>query len=111
MLHGEIQDRYGHLPEPVERLFEVMQIRLLAKILRLSSVEIKSATVVIVFDPKAPIPEAGIRSLMDRYHRRFRLLSPLSFELQMPQPDWSAVMPELTAALQTLIACRAGRPT
>ena len=110
LLHGEIQDRYGSLPEPVERLFEVMQIRLLAKTLRLSSVEIKPATVVITFDPKAPIPEAGIRSLMDRYHRRFRLLSPLSFELQMPQPDWSAVMPELTAALQALIASRAGRP-
>ena len=38
LLYGEIQDRYGPLPAPVERLFEVMQIRLLAKSLRLASV-------------------------------------------------------------------------
>jgi transcription-repair coupling factor (superfamily II helicase) len=106
LLHGEIQDRYGPLPEPVERLFEVMQIRLLAKSLRLSSVEVKPGTAVIAFDPKAPLPETGIRALMDRYHRRFRLLSPLSFELQIPQTAWTGLAPELTAALQMLIDCR-----
>lgn len=105
LLHGEIQDRYGPLPEPVERLFEVMQIRLLAKSLRLASIEVKEGSAVIAFDPKASIPEAGIRSLMDRYRRRFRLLSPLSFELQMPQADWSAQAPELTSALQMLVSC------
>ncbi|MER3422258.1 MAG: transcription-repair coupling factor, partial [Nitrospiraceae bacterium] len=40
LLHGEIRDRYGPLPDPVERLFEVMQIRLLAKSLRLASIEV-----------------------------------------------------------------------
>ncbi len=103
LLHGEVQDRYGPLPEPVERLFEVMQIRLLAKSLRLSSVEVKPGAAVIAFDPKAPIPEAGVQGLMDRYHRRFRLLSPLAFELQMSQEDWVSVATELTAALQMLI--------
>jgi hypothetical protein len=39
---------------------------------------------------------------MDRYQRRLRLLSPLSFELQMPEQEWSARFPELTTALQTL---------
>jgi len=102
LLYGESQDRYGPLPAPVERLFEVMQIRLLAKALRLASVEVKLGTVVIAFDPKGRVPEAGIRQLMDRYQRRLRLLSPLSFELRMPQPDWPALFPELNEALQTL---------
>jgi transcription-repair coupling factor (superfamily II helicase) len=105
LLHGEIQDRYGPLPEPVERLFEVMQIRLLAKSLRLSSVEVKPGATVVTFDPKVSLPEAGIRRLMDRYRRGFRLLTPLSFELQMPQSDWSAIAPDLTAALQMLGVC------
>jgi transcription-repair coupling factor (superfamily II helicase) len=105
LLHGEIQDRYGPLPEPVERLFEVMQVRLLAKSLRLASVDIKPGTAIIAFDPKAQVPEAGVRKLMDRYQRRLRLLSPLSFELQVPQGDWPALFPELTAALQTLTVC------
>jgi len=102
LLYGESHDRYGPLPAPVERLFEVMQIRLLAKALRLASVEVKLGTVAIAFDPKGRVPEAGIRHLMDRYQRRLRLLSPLSFELRMPQPDWPALFPELNEALQTL---------
>jgi len=80
----------------------VMQIRLLAKALRLASGEVKLGTVVIAFDPKGRGPEAGIRQLMDRYQRRLRLLSPLSFELRMPQPDWPALFPDLNQALQTL---------
>ncbi len=108
LLHGEIQDRYGALPEPVERLFEVMQVRLLAQALRLAQVEVKPGpppAAVVTFDPKAAVPEAGVRKIMDRYQRRFRLRSPLSFEVQMPQPDWASVFPELTAALQTLAVC------
>ena len=102
LLHGEIQDRYGPLPDPVERLFEVMHIRLQAKSIRLSSVEVKPGSAVLTFDPKAPVPEAHVRSLMDRYGKRFRLLSPLSFEIEMPGMDWMAIVPELTAALQIL---------
>ena len=105
LLNGEIQDRYGALPEPVERLFEVMQIRILAKSLRLASLEIKEGTVVVSFDPKSSIPETGIRTLMDRYKSRFRLLSPLSFELQLTHTDWSGQAPELTASLQILGVC------
>ena len=86
----------------MERLFEVMQLRLLAKSLRLSSVDVKDNQATIVFDPNTKLPEAGIRKLMDRYQRRLRLLSPLSFELQMPEQEWSARFPELTTALQTL---------
>ncbi|MFM8550930.1 MAG: transcription-repair coupling factor [Nitrospiraceae bacterium] len=105
LLHGEVQDRYGPLPDPVERLFEVMQIRLQAKALRLASVDVKAAAAVLTFDPKAPLPEAGIRRLMDRYQRRFRLLSPQAFELQLPAGDWHAQFPELNRALQTLHGC------
>jgi transcription-repair coupling factor (superfamily II helicase) len=113
LLHGEIQDRYGALPEPAERLFEVMQVRMLAQTLRLASVEVKPgppATVALSFDPKAAVPEEGIRKVMDRYQRRFRLRSPLSFELQLPQADWASVFPELTAALQTLAVCDTKKP-
>jgi transcription-repair coupling factor (superfamily II helicase) len=105
LMHGEIEDRYGHPPDPVERLFELMQIRLLAKQLRLSSVVEQTHAVVITFDPKAKVPEAAVQALMDRYKKRLRFLSPLSFELQMPHDDWSLVFPELNATLQTLHVC------
>ncbi len=105
LLHGELQDRYGPPPEPVERLLEVMQIRLLAKHARVASLEIKDAAVVLTFDPKARVPEEGVRRVMDRYDRRFRMLSPSSFEVRLGRSDWPGLVPELTAALQTLVFC------
>jgi transcription-repair coupling factor (superfamily II helicase) len=105
LLHGEMQDRYGALPDAVERLFEVMQLRLVAKTLRLGSLEIKGDVAVVIFDPKGKLPEVGMRKLMDRYQRRLRMLSPLSFELHLRSADWPSVAPELTTALQTLAFC------
>ncbi len=105
LLHGEVQDRYGDPPDPVERLFEVMQIRLLAKQLRLHSVVVQADAVVLTFDPKAKIPEAAIHRLMDQYKKRLQFLSPLSFQVQMPHEDWGLLFPELNAILQTLQVC------
>jgi len=105
LLHGEIQDRFGPPPEPVERLLEVMQIRLQAKALRLVSIELKTGSVVVTLDGKSKVAQTSIQRLMDRYHTRIRFLSPLAFELQMPHQDWSSIFPELTATLQTLGVC------
>jgi transcription-repair coupling factor (superfamily II helicase) len=105
MMHGEIEDRYGHPPDPVERLFELMQIRLLAKQLRLNSIVEQPQAVVITFGAKTTVSEAAVQALMDRYQKRLRFLSPLSFELRMPHEDWSLVFQELNTTLQTLQVC------
>ncbi|HEX6950458.1 MAG TPA: transcription-repair coupling factor [Nitrospira sp.] len=105
LLHGEIQDRFGPPPEPVERLLEVMQIRLQAKALRLVSIELKTGSVVVTLDAKSKVAQTAIQRLMDRYHTRIRFLSPLAFELQMPHQDWTSIFPELTATLQSLGVC------
>ena len=55
LLHGELQDRYGLAPDSVERLFEVMQVRLQAKALRLSSIELKTHSVVVTLDAKSRV--------------------------------------------------------
>ena len=105
LLHGEIQDRFGPPPEPVERLLEVMQVRLQAKALRLTSIELKTGSVVVTLDGKSKVAQTAIQRLMDRYKSRIRFLSPLAFELQMPHQDWASIFPELTATLQSLGVC------
>jgi transcription-repair coupling factor (superfamily II helicase) len=105
LLHGEIQDRFGPPPEPVERLLEVMQIRLQAKALRLASIELKTGSVVVTLDGKSKVAQTAIHRLMDRYKSRIRFVSPLAFELQMPHQDWPSIFPELTATLQSLGVC------
>lgn len=105
LLHGEIQDRYGSPPEPVERLLEVMQLRTHAKRLRLTSIEVHGQTAKLVFQPKAAIPESAIHRLMDQLKKRLRFLSPLSFELQLRHDDWPSLFSELNAILQSLDLC------
>ena len=111
LLHGEIQDRYGLAPDPVERLFEVMQVRLQAKALRLASIELKTQSVVITLDAKSPVAGPAMQQLMDRHKKRIRFLSPLAFEIQMPHQDWTSIFPELTATLQSLGVCDTNRTT
>jgi len=105
LMHGEIQDRYGPAPEPVERLLEVMQLRTHAKRLRLSSLEVHGQSVTIVFQPKATIPEPAVHRLMDQLKKRLKFLSPVSFEISMRQSDWPSQFLELNAILQSLDLC------
>jgi transcription-repair coupling factor (superfamily II helicase) len=105
LMHGEIQDRYGPTPEPVERLLEVMQLRTHAKRLRLSSLEVHGQSVTIVFQPKATIPESAVHRLMDQLKKRLKFLSPVSFEISMRQSDWPSMFSELNAILQSLDLC------
>ena len=105
LLHGEIQDRYGHPPEPVERLLEVMQLRVHAKRLRLTSIDVHDRSVTITFSPTASVSDEAIHQLMDRLKKRIRFLSPLSFEIRMPEEDWPAIFSELSTTLQSLRLC------
>jgi transcription-repair coupling factor (superfamily II helicase) len=105
LLHGEIQDRYGVPPEPVERLFEVMQLRIHAKRLKLASLDVHGRSVTVALRPNAAVPESAVHRLMDRFKKRLRFLSPLSFEIQMPHDDWDSIFAELNTTLQSLALC------
>jgi transcription-repair coupling factor (superfamily II helicase) len=105
LLHGEIQDRYGLPPEPVERLLEVMQLRIQAKRLKLASIDVHQRSVTVTLRPKAAIAEAAIQRMIDRLKKRLRFLGPLSFEIQMPHEDWSSIFSELNTTLQSLGLC------
>ena len=102
LLHGESQDRYGPLPEPLERLFDVMQIKILAKGLTLEFVERKGATLLIAFHERAKIPEKGIQWLMEDYQGRIHFLTPFSFEIQTGMEDWGDFYQALKTILEGL---------
>lgn len=105
LLHGEIQDRFGLPPEPVERLLEVMQLRVLAKLLHLTAIEVTHQSAIITLGPKAAIPEPAVHAMMDRLKKRLRFLSPHAFEIQMPHDDWGSTFAELNTTLQSLGHC------
>jgi transcription-repair coupling factor (superfamily II helicase) len=73
--------------------------------LRLSTIELKTRSVVVTLDAKSRVSSQAIHQMMDRYKKRICFLSPLSFEIQMPHQDWSSIFRELTAILQSLGGC------
>jgi transcription-repair coupling factor (superfamily II helicase) len=109
-VHGELVDRYGAAPEPVERLFEVMELRLLAKALRVPAIQARPASVAFSFDESALPAQAGLHALLDRYRSRLRFITPTSFELLGVDPAWKTVFPEVKRVLQVLAAYDKNRP-
>jgi len=109
-LHGELVDRYGAAPEPVERLFEVMEVRLLAKALRALAVQVRAASVAFSFGKEGLPPQAGLQALMDQYRARVRFTTPVSFELLGVDPAWKTVFPEVKRVLQVLASYDKNRP-
>jgi transcription-repair coupling factor (superfamily II helicase) len=46
-----------------------------------------------------------MQQLIDRLKKRLRFVTPRSFEIRMPQPDWASVFSELNTTLQSLGLC------
>lgn len=103
LLHEETQDRYGPLPDVVERLFEVMQIKLFAKQLRLESLDATQGTITLTFDPKATVSQESLDWLMQYGDGNMRFLSPHSIALHTGHEEWPALVGELNAILQGLL--------
>jgi transcription-repair coupling factor (superfamily II helicase) len=110
-LHGEIVDRYGAVPDSVERLFEVMEIRLLAKTARILAVSVNPHALSFRFDPQAPPPQPAVRALMDQYRTKLRFTSPNTFQIAAGDLEWKAVFQELKRVLQVLGAYDKNPPT
>ncbi|MFN3681082.1 MAG: transcription-repair coupling factor, partial [Nitrospira sp.] len=110
LLHGEIQDRYGLPPEPVERLLEVMQLRILAKGLRMVSLEVRGRSAILAWGPHASVSADAIGRLLDRFSQRLRFLNSHSFEIQLSGDDWPVIYMELNVALQSLSLCDTTSP-
>ena len=103
LLHEETQDRYGLLPDAVERLFEVMQIRLLAKKVRLESLEVSKTKIILTYDSKSTISQESLDWLMQYTKEGLKFLSPVSISIDTEQEEWAELVGELNTILQGLL--------
>ena len=107
LLYGETLDRFGTLPEPMERLFEVMQIRVLAKTLKLEYVELRHGIVNIRFHDQAKLPDQGLQQLMDVWKDQLEFLSPRAFRLTLVEQEWGEMYQQVNPLLQGLVQAMA----
>ncbi len=103
LLYGETLDRFGPLPQPMERLFEVMQIKVLAKAMKLEYVEVRNGIFSLRFHDKAKLPERGLQDLIDSWKDRIEFLSPRALRLTLPEDEWSGMYAQVNTLLQELL--------
>jgi transcription-repair coupling factor (superfamily II helicase) len=101
-LREEMKDRFGPLPEPVERLFEVMNIKRLARGLRLAKVEADDHRIVVAATPRAPIPREAVDTLLRAYPRSVRFLSDYAFMVTHAGGGWTPLFGRLVELLSRL---------
>ena len=102
LLYGETLDRFGPLPHAMERLFEVMQIRVLAKTLKLEYIEVRQGVVNLRFHEQAKLPDQGLRELIDLWKERLEFLTPRAIRVTMDEQEWSEMYPIVNTLLQGL---------
>jgi transcription-repair coupling factor (superfamily II helicase) len=105
-LRTELEDRFGALPDPVEHLLQAVQIKGLARRLRIQSLDSRGDGIQIAFDPAHPLTEAQVRRLLSDASGRLRLVSEFSVKLRLSeseQADWPMLYSTLTNYLQSLL--------
>ena len=110
LLHEETRDRYGTPPEPVERLFEVMQLRLLARKLRLESLDATNGRLTLTFAPTVTMAQERLDWLMRYSEGQLQFPSPVSCALAMPLETWPDVAAELQVILNGLLDAAPDKP-
>jgi transcription-repair coupling factor (superfamily II helicase) len=68
----ELRDRYGEIPEPAQRLLEVMKLRVLMKRLKVELAEYDGRQLVFAFAAATPVPPEKILRLLDDPQQRYR---------------------------------------
>jgi transcription-repair coupling factor (superfamily II helicase) len=102
-LQAEIMDRFGALPEAVEKLLRLVELRTLARQLGLVKIERRQQTVVFVFDPVTPVPPEKIVALLHEHRRTLRFIPEHTLELRLTQDAWAAVCNAVKKVLQQLL--------
>jgi transcription-repair coupling factor (superfamily II helicase) len=103
-LQAEIIDRFGAMPEAVEKLLRLVELRALARELGLLKIERRQQMVVFVFDPATPVSPEKILSLLHEHRRTLRFIpAQNTLELSLAQDGWAAVCNAVKKVLQQLL--------
>lgn len=100
-LRFEIEDRFGKPPEVLRNIFQVMEVRLLAKALRIRRIDWRGGGISIRFSKDNRISEEGIDYLLNP-GKKIRFTSEFSLEISTDIASWDHVFPILKEELSRL---------
>jgi len=99
-LNGELLDRYGVLPEPVEKLMELLETRVLCQKLHISRANLKGHQATLTVEPGTPLAPAAMASVVDK---RLKFLSEYQFTITIDRKGWRQDMKTVKHTLKALL--------
>lgn len=99
-LAGELVDRYGKLPEPVEKLLKLLGIKILCQKLHISLAKFRGDSALLTFEPSTPIPPEGIAPLLDG---QMSFLSEFEVKIKIERKGWREDLEIVGHYLQKLL--------
>ena len=100
-LNGEMLDRYGVVPEPVEKLMELLEIRILCQKLHISKAKLKGHQAYLTVEPGTPVAPAAIASLVDK---RLKFLSEYQLSVTIDRKGWRQDIKTVKHTLKALLS-------
>jgi transcription-repair coupling factor (superfamily II helicase) len=83
----EMEDRFGAMPEPARHLFQVADIRVRAKGLRVQEIEARKGRVRLVFDEKTPVDPSKVVHLLSDPRRNLHYIPENILEIRLDGED------------------------
>ena len=103
-MEKELRDRFGHLPPPVERLVQTVQIRVLAAPLKILRVERSNQHLTLTFHQGTPLSAARLLELADK-NPNLRFIGEDTLQVKLNSSRWETVFPEVKNLLHRLEGC------
>jgi transcription-repair coupling factor (superfamily II helicase) len=101
-LHEEMMDRFGPLPLPAKHLLQIIQLKTIARPLKITRIESKPEALVVVFHPTAALTDRVLNHLLEKYHQRIRFLSGFSLQIALAEDQWEITFKTAWSILQEL---------
>lgn len=101
-IRAELEDRYGPLPEPVVHLLQVLQLKVMARKLRILKIDEKERVLSFVFDESAQVTENDLLRLLNTFKDRIHFTSHFSFEIRIKNRGWEDLFLDVAHCLSTL---------
>ncbi len=98
----ELEDRYGPLPVPLGHLLQVIQLKGMAKTLKMSKIEARGNNIRFSFEPSGSAPPIDPGALLQQFPGRIQFIDPYVFELEIKNNTWENIYLETALCLKNL---------
>ncbi len=100
-MEEELRDRYGPLPEPVEKLLSLIDIRILCRRIHVSELKTREGVARLIIESSTPLDPEKAARLADK---NMTFLSESRLGIRLPGKGWRHDIEFLKASLEKLLA-------